>query len=160
VRDAPSAASTTSGSPGVGPVALGAGGEAASGAVGSCADDDLVLTPVPAALSLPTGQETTLVLKVKNASARDCFRDLGADEQELYLLRDTTKVWSSDACDPLRGSYIRKLAPDNEQAFTVVWDGLSTVDGCSGREPPPAGRYQLLARLGAKVSAPVALTLT
>lgn len=101
-----------------------------------------------------------LLLKIKNVSTRSCPRDLGADAQELYLLRSEIKIWSSDACDALRGTSVRTLSPNEEQVFTVVWNGTSTRDGCSGQPAPEAGEYQLFGRLGGKLSAPVALTLT
>jgi hypothetical protein len=101
-----------------------------------------------------------MLLKVKNISARSCSRDLGADAQELYLLEGSTKVWSSDACDAPRGTLVRTLAPGSEQVFQRQWDGKATSGGCDARALPPAGQYQLVARLGDKTSAPVTFTIS
>ncbi len=133
---------------------------AVEGQSDTCADSELRLTPVAEPSTVPRGQAMQLVLKVKNISSRTCKRDLGADAQELYLVQGSTKVWSSDACDALHGTSVRQLSPNEEQAFTARWNGRSTGNGCADQPVPEAGEYQLIARLGAKTSAPVTLTLT
>lgn len=132
----------------------------ADGPSGSCTDDEILLTPQAEQATAPRGREMTLYLKVKNVSSRPCPRDLGADAQELFLLKDAAKVWSSDACDPLHGVRIVNLVPGIEQAFTVQWNGRSSANGCTDQQAPAAGTYQLVARLGGKHSTPAAITLT
>jgi hypothetical protein len=88
------------------------------------------------------------------------MRDLGADAQELYLEDATkTKVWSSDACDPRHGNDVRTFGPGIETEFWNLWDGTATSGGCANRKPPPAGRYELVARLATKLSDPAPLEL-
>lgn len=125
-----------------------------------CTDAELQVTPAAESVTLPRGQGTRLAIKIKNVSSRSCPRDVGADMQELFLQQDTAKVYSSDACDPKHGTSVRTLAPNIEHMFTVLWDGTSTAAGCSDRQPPPAGRYQLIGRLGTKLSEPIAVTIT
>ncbi|NNJ63004.1 MAG: hypothetical protein HKP61_19135 [Dactylosporangium sp.] len=125
----------------------------------ACADAELLVTPVPETSTVSRGQGMKLGIKIKNVSSRTCVRDLGADAQELYLLQGDTKVYSSDACDSRHGVSVRTLSPGEEQVFTLSWDGTSTAAGCAGRQPPPAGGYQLVGRLGEKTSDPVPVTL-
>jgi hypothetical protein len=125
----------------------------------TCVDGDLLVTPVPESASAPRGQAMRITIKIRNITGRACSRDVGPDQQELYLLRDGSKVYSSDACDARHGTSIRSLAPGVDLAFWVSWDGTATASGCTGRQAPPAGKYQLVGRLGAKTSDPVTLTL-
>lgn len=131
-------------------------------AVPACADTELLLTPMAAQTTAPRGAIVKLTLKVKNISPHACSRDLGADQQELYIQQGTVKVWSSDACDPHRGVSVRNLAPNEEQAFFVDWSGRISSAGCEDaqRVPPPPGKYQIFGRLATKISDPVVLTLT
>jgi hypothetical protein len=125
-----------------------------------CADNELLITPVPESVTAPRGQPMRLTIMIKNISNRSCPRDLGPTPQELYILQNTTKMYTSDACDTRTGSQVRTLAAGSVQAFYVSWDGKATSGGCSGRQAPAAGKYQLVGRLGSKISDPVVLTLT
>ena len=129
------------------------------GAIVACLDSELLITPVAESETARRGQAMRLTIKIKNVSARTCPRDLGADAQELYLEQGGVKVYSSDACDPKTGNSVRSLSPGDVQAFYVSWDGTATAAGCSGRQAPAAGKYQLIGRLGAKLSEPVTITL-
>ncbi len=126
-----------------------------------CSDDELLVTPVPAAHQLKLGATTTIVLKIKNRSKRTCKRDVGADLQELYIVEQGTaqKVWSSDDCGGLRGSKVESFAPDFERAYSVSWNGRESIN-CKDRAVPEAGEYQLFGRVGTKRSDPVTLTLS
>lgn len=130
------------------------------GAAVACLDSELLVTPVPEADTAKRGQAMRLTIKIKNISTRTCIRDLGADPQELYLQQDGVKIYSSDACDARTGSSVRTLSPGEEQAFYVPWDGTATSGGCASRQAPAAGKYQLIGRLGPKLSDPVTVTLT
>ena len=125
-----------------------------------CADADLLVTPVPESASAQRGAGMRLTIKIRNISNRTCARDLGADQQELYLLRDSKKIYSSDACESRHGTSMKNLVPNIELAFWVPWDGTATVNGCTGRPAPAAGKYQLIGRLGTKLSDPVTVTLS
>ena len=125
-----------------------------------CADTDLSLVAQPEQAMQFRGAYLKFFLKIKNTSARDCTRDLGADYQELYLQVGAVKVWSSDACDAPKGSQPTTLKPGIEVQFSTTWSGKSTKDGCDHREVPPAGKYELMGRLDTKLSAPVQVQLT
>ncbi|MEV4131169.1 hypothetical protein AB0J72_03290 [Dactylosporangium sp. NPDC049742] len=125
-----------------------------------CADTDLSLVAQPEQAMQFRGAYLKFFLKIKNTSARECTRDVGADYQELYLQVGAIKMWSSDACDAPKGSQPTTLKPGIEVQFSTTWNGKTTKDGCEHRDLPPAGKYELMARLDTKLSAPVQVQLT
>ncbi len=136
-----------------------AGGQA-NGGTGPCTDGEIAVTAVPQTSSAARGTFVKFTLRIKNISTRSCTRDVGADAQELFL-QDTgkTKVWSSDACDALHGNDVRTFGPGIEFEFFVTWDGKATNGGCANRQPPPAGKYELVGRLATKLSEPAPIEL-
>jgi hypothetical protein len=141
-----------------------AGGSAGHGAnaTGTCADAELSVTPEPEVTSARQGVPVRLMIKIKNVSARTCVRDLGAEMQEIYLQQGTTKQWSSDACIKrgAPGSDVRTFPPSHEFSYWVIWDGKTTAQGCENQQWLAKGAYQIVGRLGTKVSDPVAFTVT
>ncbi|GEM_PF-7095294 len=129
---------------------------------GPCEDADMSLTPALASSSVPSGKPLPIVFKIKNVSAKTCTRDVGAAPQELYIQQGATKVWSSDACDPKKtvGKDDRVFGPGVETEFPTVWDGRSTAAGCGNPPFLPPGDYQVIGRLGMKLSDPAPLKVT
>ncbi|GAA0738058.1 hypothetical protein Drose_01315 [Dactylosporangium roseum] len=128
--------------------------------VPACADADLSLIASPEQPVQFRGAYLKFTLKIKNISARDCARDLGADHQEMYLQVGAVKMWSSDDCDAPHGSKMITLKPNIEQSFSLDWNGKASNNGCANREIPPAGKYQLVGRLDTKISEPAQVQLT
>ncbi|MEU7903262.1 adhesin [Actinoplanes sp. NPDC049118] len=130
---------------------------------GTCTDEEMSVTPVPEATTVRRGVPLALRLKIKNISDRTCSRDVGADLQELYIEQGTKKLWSSDACSTVKGSEVRPFPPNNERVYNVTWNGRQSnrcSAGLAAGTAPAAGLYEVRGRLGAKVSAPVALDIT
>jgi hypothetical protein len=127
---------------------------------GACTDAEMAVQPVPRTTTSRQGVSLGLTLKMKNISNRTCTRDVGASAQELYIQQGTTKIWSSDACDPLTGVDIRTFAPGVEIEAYVVWNAKMTSQGCVNRPWAPPGTYQVVGRLGTKFSDPVPLEIT
>ncbi len=132
----------------------------------TCTDGELSVTAVPAKTTTPRGTELLIKLLIKNTSQRTCNRDIGPDQQELYVVVGTERVWSSDHCDGPTGSDQRSFPPGHERSYEVIWNGKSS-SSCSSttkRTPdgpvPAAGEYQLLGRVGTDISEPVLLKLT
>jgi hypothetical protein len=129
---------------------------------GSCADQEVSVTPVPAATTARRGTPVVIRLKIKNIGARTCTRDLGAGAQELYLDQGARKYWSSDTCSTDRSSNPQQLRPGAEYEYTVTWNGRQTskcTAALAAGPAPPPGTYELRGRLGTKVSEPVAMTI-
>lgn len=131
-----------------------------------CTDAELLVTAVPGKTTLPRGTELFIKLLIKNTSSRSCTRDVGPDQQELYIKVGTEVVFSSDHCDGPTGSDLRTFPPQHERSVDVFWNGKSS-SSCSTtqkRTPdgpvPAAGEYQLFGRVGTDLSEPVTLKLT
>ncbi|WP_203828804.1 adhesin [Actinoplanes palleronii] len=130
----------------------------------ACTDAEMQVTPVPGATKVKRGVPLAITLTIKNIGTRTCTRDVGADPQELYLEQGVQKYWSSDKCNPTKGSDVATFAPGAEKTFNVTWNGRQST-ACSGAAPagpaPAAGEYQLRGRLDGIISAPpVVVTIT
>lgn len=132
----------------------------------ACTDSELTVTAVPSKTTVSVGTELPIKLVIKNSSQRSCSRDIGPDQQELYVVLGTQRIWSSDHCDGPTGSESRTFPPAHERSYDVVWNGHSSTS-CStttkrtpNGPPPQAGEYQLFGRVGTDLSEPVILKLS
>ncbi|MFY1634646.1 hypothetical protein ACN27F_15440 [Solwaraspora sp. WMMB335] len=132
-------------------------------ATGTCTDGEILLTAAASQTTAQRGVTLALRLRVQNISSRTCERDVGADPQELYLKRGAELIWSSDTCGAARGSDVQTLGPGTARDYQISWNGRAASE-CANNvavgDFPPAGDYQLFARLGSKVSDPVVITIT
>lgn len=130
---------------------------------GTCTDAEIGVVPVPGAAKAARGQTIVIRLRIKNISTRTCSRDVGASVQELYIKRGANTVWSSDTCAGAKGVDVQPFTPGFEHEYSVSWNGRD-VTRCNNAEAggpvPAAGDYQVFARVGTKISAPVKLTLS
>lgn len=58
---------------------------------------------------------------------------------------------------------MQSFTPGFERSYQVGWNGKASsrcANGVAAGEVPPAGTYQVFARVGSKLSEPVKLTLT
>lgn len=128
-----------------------------------CTDAELSVIASPAKNPLPSGTEVQINLLIKNVSNRECVRDVGADQQELYIVLGTEKIWSSDNCGALTGTDQRTFPPQHERSYRVMWNGKSSstcVNKAPGGATPIPGEYQLFGRVGTDLSDPITLKLT
>ncbi|GAB3176943.1 hypothetical protein GCM10027259_21290 [Micromonospora palomenae] len=130
---------------------------------GTCTDAELSVTSQALPSEVRRGALVDLTLRVKNTAQRTCSRDVGADLQELYVKRGAEKVWSSDTCGTGKGSDVQSFTPGFERSYQLTWNGKD-VSRCAGGvaagPTPPAGTYQVFARVGTKLSEPVKLVIT
>jgi hypothetical protein len=163
----PSPGEVTTGAPpfgnnqGAGGGGAGATGSAPSGGASSqCTDSEIAVTPNAEPSPVRQGQHAKLYLRVRNVSTRACVRDVGAQMQELYIQQqDRTTVWTSDKCAARKGDFVVTFAPNQLEEYALDWDGKATNQGCDNRPPLAPGTYKLYARVGSKISEPVALTI-
>lgn len=129
---------------------------------GSCADQEIALTPSTESASVKRGTPVVFRIRIKNISTRTCTRDLGAGAQELYVDQGARKFWSSDTCSTNRSANVTTMQPGAEFEYKITWNGRQTTT-CTGGTPagqaPDAGQYALRARLDRKISEPVILTI-
>jgi len=130
-----------------------------------CDDAQLTVTPVPAKATLPVSSPIDIRLIIQNSSAHACARDVGADVQELRIVRGAETIWSSDHCGAARGTDVRAFPAAGRREYMVTWNGHSSTSGDKCTAGMPAGpvtpgTYQLVGRVGSKTSNPVTLTLS
>ena len=131
-----------------------------------CGDEELGVTARASSVTPAKGGTTVFYLYVKNIGSRTCTRDIGPDLQELWIVRGTERVWSSDDCDAPRGTNLKSFNQGLEMSFNVAWNGrysttcTSTAPKHADGDIAPAGNtYRLYARVGTKISAPVKITI-
>lgn len=130
-----------------------------------CTDDEIKVTAKPEKTSLARGGELVITILIKNVSGRTCLRDVGFDQQELYVMRGAEKVWSSDDCGAPRGSDLRSMPPDHERSYATLWNGKASsactksLKAAPDGPAPAEGEYQLFGRVGTDHSEPVTITL-
>lgn len=137
---------TPGGMPGTGPVPAGP----------ACADADVEIQPGLDRLTYTVGEQPVMTLTVRNVSGRPCVREVGADQQELRLTAGKARLWSSDDCRPAQGAERRAIGVGETLLYRFTWSGTTSEPGCrTARTLVGPGTYQLQARLGSKLSAPL-----
>jgi hypothetical protein len=129
---------------------------------GTCTDSEIAVTPVALPAEVRRGAPVDLSLKIRNKSGRTCSRDVGADVQELFIKSGAEKVWSSDTCGTGKGSDVQSFTPGFERSYQLTWNGMDASrcsQGVASGPQPPAGNYQVFARVGTKLSEPVKLVV-
>ncbi len=136
-------------------------GSAPTGAAPPCGDSDLSVTTRTNHPRVPAGSYPLVYLTIRNEASHACTRDIGADQQELWIMHGTTRIWSSDDCDANHGTDIRRFESGSAVVFHLSWNSRTSSKGCHGtrREVGP-GSYKLLGRLGSKAGKPFPFTLT
>ncbi len=126
-----------------------------------CADADISISTSMSPSPAPSGSYPTLYLTVGNTTKHPCTRDVGADQQELRIMKGTQRLWSSDDCNPNHGADVRTFRAGDKVSFHLVWAGKSSAPGCTGaRTVLPPGTYQLIGRLGTKLGTPATFRLS
>lgn len=127
-----------------------------------CTDEEIEVTPVLTSASVGKGKAVALRIQIKNVSDRGCSRDVGADEQEIYIKAGADKIWSSDSCTDSTGSFLRAFGPGEGVEGQANWNGKRDnrcAAGQSAGDTPKPGKYQVYGRVGSKHSEPVELTI-
>jgi hypothetical protein len=125
-----------------------------------CTDAEIQLTP---SVQWVAGGNSPyqLDLKIKNVSTRSCKRDVGAGPQEMHITNSAGQIlWSSDYCQSGGGSDVRTFGPNIVSPFQLNWDGDGDGPGCADHGKLGPGSYQIVAKVGTKVSAPVTFSIT
>ena len=127
---------------------------------GPCSDAMISLVVRTAPTVAPESKPTFQIM-VGNVSAVPCVRPLDKNLREIVLQDGQgRRIWASNDCFPETSSEPRTLAPREAVALPVVWGGLTSEPTCTRpRVAPGPGGYFLIARLGTKASAKVAVTL-
>jgi hypothetical protein len=125
----------------------------------ACADAEIALTATVSPSPGLYGGVITLTLVVRNTADHPCLRDVGSAPQELQVRQGSTVVWSSDHCGTPQSSDVRAFGPNIESRFSLRWNTYRIAphecDPPADAQPAAPGTYQVMARLGTKLSDPV-----
>ncbi|WP_432824579.1 hypothetical protein [Dactylosporangium sp. CA-092794] len=126
-----------------------------------CGDEQITVTvavsPSPGVL----GGTFTFSIAIANTTAGWCARDLGPGAQEVRVLREGTLLFSSDECAADHRSDVRSFAAGDAVSYRYMWSSYRTTPHtcATAASPAPPGAYQVVARIGTKLSAPVTFTI-
>ncbi len=130
-------------------------------AVPLCADSAIAVTASTDAASYPVGSTPRLRMRIQNTSSKPCRRDIGAGQNELVITSGSTRVWSSDDCNPGGAAQVQTIQPGQSYSVTVTWLGKLSKKGCPADLPEAqAGSYKLTGRNGTVTSKPATFALT
>jgi hypothetical protein len=129
-----------------------------------CNDDEILVTAVAAQTTVVRGESVRFTIRIAHDADRDCRRDVGGDQRELYLVRGSgaEHVWSSRDCANPSGTDEVELSAGWEREHHIDFSGFGTdrCDGAAAAGPElQPGEYQLRARLGTDRSEQVTITL-
>lgn len=128
---------------------------------GQCADSAISVTATTDAASYTVGSTPRLRMRIENTSGTACKRDVGAAQNELVITSGSTRVWSSDDCNPGGDPNVVTLDPGQSYSVSVTWLGLLSQKGCPADQPlAEAGTYNLTGRNGEVASEPAVFALT
>jgi hypothetical protein len=134
---------------------------AAPGPDGQCADAAISVTATTDAASYTVGSTPRLRMRIENTSGKACKRDVGAAQNELVITSGSTRVWSSDDCNPGGDPNVVTLEPGQSYSVSVTWLGRLSQKGCPADQPlAEAGTYKLTGRNGEVTSEPAVFALT
>jgi hypothetical protein len=127
-----------------------------------CADSTIALRATTGAPSYRLGSQPILGLVVTNTSDQACVRDLSGTLQVFTVFNAAgTRMWSTADCFPGEGTDVRQLAAGQAVTYNIKWSGTTSNPGCTAeRKPVPAGKYTLIAQLGALRSPATPFTIT
>jgi hypothetical protein len=129
-------------------------------AVTACHDADIKVTALTDASSYAAGAKPHLTVSITNTGKVACKRDIGRAAMTLLVMSGTTRVWSSDDCNPGGQPAVNTLKPGQVFSSTVIWTRTTSKVGCpSGQPAAAAGTYTLTSRNGKITSAPVTFVL-
>ncbi|MEV6932614.1 hypothetical protein AB0M46_50115 [Dactylosporangium sp. NPDC051485] len=125
--------------------------------VAPCTDDQITVTVAASPSPGLVGGTFTFSIAIASKATDWCSRDLGAGAQEIRVLRDGELLYSSDECGGGKTSDVRSFAAGDAVMYRHAWSSYrATPHNCApAANPAPPGKYQVVARIGTKLSAPV-----
>ncbi|GAA2326220.1 hypothetical protein [Dactylosporangium salmoneum] len=128
--------------------------------VAPCTDDQITVTVAASPSPGLLGGTFTFSIAIVSKATDWCSRDLGAGAQEIRVLREGSLVFTSDECGSARTSDVRAFAVGDAVTYRYSWSSYRATPRCAlASSPAPPGKYQVVARIGTKVSAPVDFTI-
>ncbi|MFI5908039.1 hypothetical protein [Dactylosporangium sp. NPDC051541] len=122
--------------------------------IAACTDDQIAVTVTVLPSPGPLGGTFTFNISIASKAADWCSRDLGGGAQEIQILRAGTLLFSSDDCNTKKDTDVRAFAAGDAVTYRIQWNSYrATPHVCAvGTTPAPEGTYQVVARVGSKLS--------
>ncbi|MEV8514631.1 hypothetical protein [Dactylosporangium sp. NPDC051484] len=128
-----------------------------------CGDDQIAVTVAASPSPGVVGGTFTFSVAIVSKADDWCSRDLGSGAQEIQVLHNGALLYSSDDCRTGTGhtSDVRAFAAGDAVRYRYPWSSYRiTPHECAlAKTPAPPGTYQVVARVGTKISAPVDFTI-
>lgn len=118
-----------------------AAAEGEEGDIPTCADGDLVVTPLADKSSYAEGEEPQLSLSVENTGDEECAADLGTAGMTFEVTSGDDEVWRSADCQEDAEHLNVTLEPGEPlETESIAWDRTrSSAETCDiTRDPVPA----------------------
>lgn len=108
---------------------------------------------------LKISQKTTFTVTLINGGPTTCVVSVTPSTFELKVYSGTDRIWSTKDCAMSVKPFEKAVASEGEVAWTMMWNGRRSADGCKNRsETPRPGTYFATAQL--KGADPVQLGMT
>ncbi|GAA3297123.1 hypothetical protein GCM10020218_081790 [Dactylosporangium vinaceum] len=120
-----------------------------------CTDDQIAVTVTVVPSPGPLGGTFSFDINIASKATDWCTRDLGSGAQEVQILRAGALLFSSDDCNTAKKTDVRAFAVGDAVTYRIQWSSYrATPHVCAvGATPAPEGTYQVVARVGSKLSA-------
>lgn len=129
--------------------------------IARCAEGDIDVLVGVAGTSAASGEGMRLTLKVTNTGTAPCRRDVGAGANELLVTSGSAVIWSSESCQPGKGSDSVILKPSKSWSTSANWSGRVTGRACPADQPVArVGTYRVQGRNGSVKSTLVRFSVT
>jgi len=135
---------------------------ASAGGVTDCPATAVSVVATSDQPSYALGTTAIVGMVITNTGATACQLDAGSAALELMVVSGEDRIWSSDDCQEAAENRPTTVEPGEAGtlASSVEWSLERSAEGCAENLPAlKAGTYQLSARAGEIVSAPVVLTI-
>jgi hypothetical protein len=132
----------------------------ATSAGAACPDSTIRVVAATDASSYAASAKPHLTITVTNIGDTSCKRDLGQAALELVVSSGTTRVWSSDDCNPGGGHAVVLLKSGQSFSSSVIWERTTSKPGCPAGQPKAApGPFHVTGRNLTLRSAPASFVL-
>lgn len=127
---------------------------------GLCPDAGIDVVVTTNESTYQPGVNPQVTMAITNGGTVACQRDLGSGANEITVVSQGTRIWSSDDCSTSSEADVQTLQPGESATVELTWDRVKSEPGCAGDATDvPAGEYTIVGRNGQVHSEPAAITL-
>lgn len=110
--------------------------------------------------SYPADRQPVFTLTVTNTGDAECTVNVGTSQMEFLISSGGDRIFSSLDCQEGAQDLEKTIPPGGTETAEFTWPRLRSVPGCEAVEAlPSSGEYELVTKLGERVSEPTGFTL-